>query len=80
LREVLKGASSSRRPFFVAASCENGRPMVHCNPLRSHYMSNSPSFAIPTWNLPSLAIRGEAARFPVRRIFCVGRNYAEHQT
>lgn len=26
----------------------------------------------------SLAIAGEAARFPVRRIFCVGRNYAEH--
>ena len=42
-------------------------------------MSNSPSFAIPTWDLPSLAIRGEASRFPVRRIFCVGRNYAEHQ-
>lgn len=26
----------------------------------------------------SLAIAGESARFPVRRIFCVGRNYAEH--
>jgi fumarylpyruvate hydrolase len=27
---------------------------------------------------PSIAILGEAQRFPVRRIFCVGRNYAEH--
>ncbi|MVA98376.1 FAA hydrolase family protein [Nitratireductor sp. CAU 1489] len=27
---------------------------------------------------PSLAVAGEAARFPVRRIFCVGRNYAAH--
>lgn len=27
---------------------------------------------------PSLAIAGSADRFPVRRIFCVGRNYAEH--
>lgn len=26
----------------------------------------------------SVAVRGEQARFPVRRIFCVGRNYAEH--
>lgn len=26
----------------------------------------------------SVAIEGEAARFPVRRIFCVGRNYAAH--
>lgn len=27
---------------------------------------------------PSIAVRGSAARFPVRRIFCVGRNYAAH--
>ena len=26
----------------------------------------------------SAAIAGSAARFPVRRIFCIGRNYAEH--
>ena len=28
--------------------------------------------------VPSLAIDGRAERFPVRRIFCVGRNYAAH--
>lgn len=27
---------------------------------------------------PSAAITGTSARFPVRRIFCVGRNYADH--
>ena len=27
---------------------------------------------------PSVAIHGRKDRFPVRRIFCVGRNYAEH--
>ncbi|GFE63667.1 fumarylacetoacetate hydrolase family protein [Litoreibacter roseus] len=27
---------------------------------------------------PSVAVRGQVARFPVRRIFCVGRNYAAH--
>jgi len=27
---------------------------------------------------PSLAIVGENARFPVRRAFCIGRNYAAH--
>ena len=27
---------------------------------------------------PSVAVAGSAARFPVRRIFCVGRNYAAH--
>jgi len=28
--------------------------------------------------IPSVAVAGQSARFPVRRIFCVGRNYAEH--
>lgn len=27
---------------------------------------------------PSVAITGSDARFPVRRIFCIGRNYADH--
>ncbi len=27
---------------------------------------------------PGLPVDGQAAQFPVRRIFCVGRNYAEH--
>src|SRR5690606_33619164 len=27
---------------------------------------------------PSLPTRGSAARFPIRRIYCVGRNYADH--
>lgn len=27
---------------------------------------------------PSLAVRGSAARFPVRRIYCIGRNYLAH--
>lgn len=35
-------------------------------------------YAIPAPAIPSLAIRGTSARFPVRRIYCVGRNFAEH--
>lgn len=27
---------------------------------------------------PSLAVGGSTARFPIRRVFCVGRNYAAH--
>ncbi|MBM3346049.1 MAG: hypothetical protein FJY55_06070 [Betaproteobacteria bacterium] len=27
----------------------------------------------------SLAVAGSSQRLPVRRIFCVGRNYADHQ-
>lgn len=35
-------------------------------------------YAFPPPPIPSVAIADEAARFPVRRIFCVGRNYAAH--
>ena len=27
---------------------------------------------------PSLSVAGSTKRFPVRRVYCVGRNYAEH--
>jgi fumarylpyruvate hydrolase len=33
---------------------------------------------VPAVPQPTIAIAGEAERFPVRRIFCVGRNYADH--
>ena len=35
-------------------------------------------YAIAPPPVPSLPIQGSALRFPVRRIFCIGRNYAEH--
>ena len=37
------------------------------------------AYAIPLWTPPALPVAGSAEQFPVRRIFCVGRNYAEHQ-
>ena len=36
----------------------------------------SQAFTLP--EPPSLPIAGGSARFPVRRIYCVGRNYADH--
>jgi fumarylpyruvate hydrolase len=41
-------------------------------------MTTTTEFLFPAAPVPSVAIRGEATRFPVNRIFCVGRNYAEH--
>ncbi|MGE5168853.1 MAG: fumarylacetoacetate hydrolase family protein [Rudaea sp.] len=35
-------------------------------------------YAVPAWELPSVPVAGTGKRFPVRHIFCVGRNYAEH--
>ena len=34
---------------------------------------------IPLCDIPSLAVRDSKDLYPVRRIFCVGRNYVEHQ-
>jgi len=34
--------------------------------------------AIPLWEHPSVPVDGSDVRFPVRHIYCVGRNYAEH--
>lgn len=36
------------------------------------------SYAITPPTIPSLPIIGSDQRFPVRRVFCVGRNYADH--
>ncbi len=35
-------------------------------------------YAVPAAPRPTVAVAGSAARFPVRRIFCVGQNYSEH--
>jgi len=40
--------------------------------------NETPEYVIPAPSIPSLPVEGSEARFPVRRIFCVGRNYAAH--
>lgn len=35
-------------------------------------------FVVPPLRTPSITVAGEHRCFPVRRIFCVGRNYAAH--
>jgi fumarylpyruvate hydrolase len=35
-------------------------------------------FVLPAPPTPTVAVIGTDARFPVRRVFCVGRNYAAH--
>jgi fumarylpyruvate hydrolase len=38
----------------------------------------SPDLPVPVLSAATLPIAGLSARFPVRRIYCVGRNYVEH--
>ncbi len=37
-----------------------------------------PDYIFEPLELPSLPIRGTERRFPVRRVYCIGRNYAAH--
>ena len=39
---------------------------------------NTAEFAVPAPTSASLPVVGTSARFPVRRIYCVGRNYVAH--
>ena len=39
---------------------------------------NAASYVIPAPPQPSLPVVGESKSYPVRRIWCVGRNYLEH--
>jgi len=36
------------------------------------------SYVFPPPSQPSVEVKGRSERFPVRRIYCVGRNYAAH--
>jgi fumarylpyruvate hydrolase len=38
-----------------------------------------PPFVFPAPATPAVSVVGEAGQFPVRRILCVGRNYAAHR-
>lgn len=38
------------------------------------------SYAVPVYQIPTLEVAGQTARFPVRRIYTIGRNYAAHAT
>jgi fumarylpyruvate hydrolase len=41
-------------------------------------VSSDATFVVPPPEQPALPVRGTSALFPVRRIYCVGRNYAAH--
>jgi fumarylpyruvate hydrolase len=41
-------------------------------------MSKSDDYAFETPTQPSLPVRGTTKRFPIHRIYCIGRNYADH--
>jgi len=51
-------------------------PEIKGNPMNDH--PRNVEYVIDIGPRPSLLVAGSERRFPVGRIFCVGRNYAEH--
>src|SRR5262245_27260845 len=47
-------------------------------PLRPKVMSSTSTYVFSPPPSPSVPVLGRSERFPVHRIYCVGRNYAEH--
>jgi len=41
-------------------------------------MTTNHSFAFSPADIPSIPVAGQESHYPVRRIYCVGRNYAAH--
>jgi len=36
------------------------------------------NYVLSPWDVPSVPVAGTESHFPVRHVYCVGRNYAEH--
>jgi fumarylpyruvate hydrolase len=53
-----------------------GSGNLHHSP--SHRIAAMNDFAFPPTPAPAVAVSGSPLRFPVHRIYCVGRNYADH--
>jgi fumarylpyruvate hydrolase len=45
---------------------------------KSVQQKTEPSYVVPPPAVPTLPVRGSTNVFPIRRVYCIGRNYAEH--
>ncbi|CCE01555.1 fumarylacetoacetate hydrolase family protein [Bradyrhizobium sp. STM 3809] len=68
-------ADTSRRDLLVAGSAAAAAAIMTDTPPAAAQAGPAPIFAVPATTIP---IAGEQGVFPVRRIYCIGRNYAAH--
>jgi fumarylpyruvate hydrolase len=68
-------SDTSRRNFLAAAGAVATGAVVDAAPATAAIAASKPIFEVPITSIP---IVGQAAVFPVRRIYCIGRNYAAH--
>src|SRR3954469_25147882 len=68
-------SETSRRNLLAAAGAVATGVIMDARPAAPRLEAPKPIFAIPAISIP---IVGQATVFPVRRIYCIGRNYAAH--
>ncbi|MGJ4887906.1 fumarylacetoacetate hydrolase family protein [Bradyrhizobium sp. HKCCYLRH3099] len=68
-------ADTSRRDLFVAGSAAAAAAIIADTRPATAQAVPQPIFSVPSTTIP---IAGEQGVFPVRRIYCIGRNYAAH--
>src|SRR5262245_39006544 len=74
--DSMSKTSTGRRDFLLSGAALGAAAAV--SPLASQAQAQSSGFVIPVLETISLPVVGSSQRFPVRRIYCVGRNYLEH--
>jgi fumarylpyruvate hydrolase len=68
--------NTGRRDFLLTGAALGAAAAV--TPLAAQAQAQSGGYVIPAPEATTLPVVGSAQRFPVRRIYCVGRNYLEH--
>ncbi|WP_257170681.1 fumarylacetoacetate hydrolase family protein [Bradyrhizobium sp. SRS-191] len=68
-------ADTSRRELLVAGSAAAAAVIMTDTQPAAAQAGPKPIFAVPATTIP---IAGDGGVFPVRRIYCIGRNYAAH--
>jgi 2-keto-4-pentenoate hydratase/2-oxohepta-3-ene-1,7-dioic acid hydratase in catechol pathway len=68
-------SKTSRRNLLAAAGAAATGAIVDALPANAANAAPTPIFEVPATSIP---IVGQATVFPVRRIYCIGRNYAAH--
>ncbi len=64
-----------RRHFFQSSALVTTGAVVGCATPSTAQQGVKTPFAVPTVTIP---IVGSSEQFPVRRVYCIGRNYAAH--
>jgi fumarylpyruvate hydrolase len=74
--EPMSNTNTGRRDFLLTGAALGAAAAV--SPLASQAAQAQTGYVIPAPEATTLPVVGSSQRFPVRRIYCVGRNYLEH--